>query len=100
MNFLQGQVIRKYLLSLKKLLACTRRTRARQCMRTRLEKVSKKSQKSTFDILFGNLIHLDFPITNTLVHAPEDVYKYLLEVLSPMYEDSEVQPDENHESMV
>jgi len=44
--------------------------------------------------------HLDFPIPNTLVHAPEDVYKYLLEVLSPLYEDSEVQPDENNESMV
>jgi len=50
--------------------------------------------------LFGKLIDLDFPITNTLVHAPEDVYKYLLEVLSSLNENSEVQPDENHESMV
>ena len=55
-NFLRGQVIRKYLLSQKKLLAFIRKTRACQWTHTRLEEISKKNQKSTFDILFGNLI--------------------------------------------
>ena len=43
---------------------------------------------------------MDFPIIDTIIHGPEDVYKYLLESLSPFYEDLEEDQDENHESMV